>query len=113
MSSFYFNFGALTLLALYSSRVVIFDVVPSDPKARFTKLCFLSFNLTPGHYSALNGFYLRGSCVYLKYDRTGVVWDFVQGRYCVLPFKALNEQTRPLAVRSLTDSSLTRLIFPP
>ncbi|RXW22443.1 hypothetical protein EST38_g3412 [Candolleomyces aberdarensis] len=70
-----------------SSRIVIYDIVPTDPDATFTLLCSQGFKAEPNDYSSAFYivFYMRHNCIYLSYQYVAIVWDFIGGRYCNAP----------------------------
>ena len=61
---------------------MIYDIVPTDPNTAFRKLS--SLGLTSGDYvwisDVLEG-HMQYDCIYIRYQRTGIIWDFIQGRY--------------------------------
>ena len=64
-------------------EVAIYDIVPTDPNAKLELLCSLKFEIV-GRNRTKIGFYMGQSCVYLSFQRTTVVWDFMRGRYGVV-----------------------------
>jgi hypothetical protein len=68
-----------------SSEVMIYDIVPSHPNVAFTKLSSLVLTSEGDGWRSVRGAYLHCDCIYIRYQRTGIIWDFIQGRYCVVP----------------------------
>jgi hypothetical protein len=89
-----------SVLISRASRVVVYDIFPGAADAAFIKLSSLSFSPAQGYDSnpSLCGFHLRHDYVYLRYRRTGVICDFVQRRYCEVPFRCPDEGRLPFAV---------------
>jgi hypothetical protein len=76
------------------SEVAIYEIVPTDPDAAFTLLCSLKIKTEHSDRPLLYDFYMGHNCVYLMYRQADAVWDFIRGRYCIVPFQILF----PLAV---------------
>jgi hypothetical protein len=84
-------FLPITVLSILSSRtissseVTIYEIVPTDADATFTLLRSLKFKTEHSDSQLQYRFYMGHNCVYLMYRQANVVWDFIGGRYCIVP----------------------------